>query len=81
MLWETSAYVKSYDGQTKWIYFYSEDDELLEKYNSIWNKVSNSIMEELDCQSIYSKRFLDISKYSLFKQSNLKRIYVLNLFE
>ena len=28
---KTSAYVKSYDGQTKWIYFSIEDDELLER--------------------------------------------------
>ena len=27
---KTSAYVKSYDGQTKWIYFLIEDDGLLE---------------------------------------------------
>ena len=31
MLPKTSAYVKSYDGQTKWIYFLIEGDELLKK--------------------------------------------------
>ena len=25
-----------------------KDDELLKKYNDIWNKVSNSIVKELD---------------------------------
>ena len=30
MVAKTSAYVKSYDGQTKWMYFLIEDDELLE---------------------------------------------------
>ena len=35
MLLKTSAYVKSYDGQTKWIYFLIEDDDLLEKHNII----------------------------------------------
>ena len=30
----TSAHVKSYDGQTKWIYFLIEDGDLLEQYNS-----------------------------------------------
>ena len=39
MLQKTSAYVKSHDGQTKWMYFLIEDDELLEIYNIIWNKV------------------------------------------
>ena len=37
MIPKTSAYVKSYDGQTKWMYFLIEDDDLLEKYNTIWN--------------------------------------------
>ena len=32
MLAKTSAYVKSYDGQTRWMYFLIEDDDLLEKY-------------------------------------------------
>ena len=43
MLPKTSAYVKSYDGQTKWMYFLIEDHELLEKYNTIWDKVSADI--------------------------------------
>ena len=30
MLPKTSAYVKRYDGQTKWMYFLIEDDDLLE---------------------------------------------------
>ena len=38
MLPSTSAYVKSYDGQTNWMYFLIEHDELLEKYNTIWDK-------------------------------------------
>ena len=39
MLPKTRAYVRSYDGQTKWMYFLIEDDDLLEKYNTIWSKV------------------------------------------
>ena len=31
MLPKTSTYVKSYDEQTKLMYFFIEDDELLEK--------------------------------------------------
>ena len=43
-----TTYVKSYDGQTKWIYFLVEDDDLLEKYNTIWDKVSANIKKEFD---------------------------------
>ena len=31
MFSKTSAYVKRYDGQTKWMYFLIEDDDLLKK--------------------------------------------------
>ena len=37
MLPKTSAHAKGYDGQTKWMYF------LIEKYNTIWDKVSTDI--------------------------------------
>ena len=33
-----------------------QDDELLEEYNGVWNKVSNSIKE--DCESVFNKKFL-----------------------
>ena len=52
MLPKTSAYVKGYDGETKWVYFSIEDGDLLNKYNNIWNKVSNSIKKELDSEFI-----------------------------
>ena len=35
MLPKASTYVKSYDEQSKWMYFLIEDVELLKKYNTI----------------------------------------------
>ena len=35
MLLKTSTYVKRYDGKAKCMYFSIEDDDLLEKYNTI----------------------------------------------
>ena len=35
MLPKMRMYVKSYDGQTKWMYFLTEDDDLLNKSNTI----------------------------------------------
>ena len=43
ILAKTSAYVKIYDEQTKWMYFLIENDDLLEKYNVIWNKLRADI--------------------------------------
>ena len=47
MLPETSAYVKHYNRQTKWMYFLIEDDNFLGKYNTAWDKVSADIKKNL----------------------------------
>ena len=52
-----SAYVKSYDGQSKRMYFLIEDDDLLEKYNTTWDKVSANIKKEFDSDPVYKKIF------------------------
>ena len=38
--------------------FYIEDDELLEKYNTIWDKVSVDIKREFDSEPVYNKELL-----------------------
>ena len=43
MLPKTSACVKSYDRQNKRMYFLIEDDDILQKYNTIWDKISADI--------------------------------------
>ena len=57
MLPKIRAYVKSYDGRTKWIYFLIEDDDLLEKYNTIWDKVSGDIKKNLIVNLVTIKKF------------------------
>ena len=38
------------------MYFLIEDDELLQKYNTIWDKVSTDIKKEFDSQPAYNKK-------------------------
>ena len=40
---KTSAYVKSYDGQTKCMYFLIKDDDILEKDNNVLDKLRPDI--------------------------------------
>ena len=47
MLPKTRTYVKSFDGQTKWMYFLTEDDDSLEKIWIVWNKVSTEIKRRI----------------------------------
>ena len=46
MLPKTTAYVKCNDGQTKWMYFLIEDDDLLEIYNTIWYKYKSGLISK-----------------------------------
>ena len=50
-----SAYVKRYDGQTKWMYFLNGIDDLLEKCNTIWDKVSADIKKIIDSKPFHKK--------------------------
>ena len=66
MLPKISTFVESYDGETKCMYFLIEDDEILEKCNDIYDKVSGSTKYELDSKPIYNKNILktNIKSYS-----------------
>ena len=44
MLPKTSAYVKSCDGQTKWMYFLIGDDDSIEEYNGIYLFGTKSVL-------------------------------------
>ena len=40
------------------MYFLIENDDLLEKYNTSWDKVSADIKKEFDSESVYNKKIL-----------------------
>ena len=42
------------------MYFLIEGDDLLEKYNTIWNKVNTDIKNAFDRERVYNKRFFEI---------------------
>ena len=78
-LTKTSAYVKSYDGHNKSIYFLIEDDELLEKCNAIWDKASADTKKEFKSEPVFDKEFLKTKIKShcdevtdFYKKKNLK---------
>lgn len=47
-----SGYVKTFDDAKV---FLIKDDQLLEKYNKIWDKVSISTKEEFDSKPVYNE--------------------------
>ena len=52
---KTRAYVKIYYGQTS---FLIKDDDLLEKYNTIWDKLSADIQIQFDREPVQNNKFL-----------------------
>ena len=52
-----SAYSRDFD-ETKYISFLIKDDELLKKYNKIWEKVKNSLKKEFDTEQVYNEKYL-----------------------
>ena len=57
MLPKASAYVKSYDGQNKSMHFLIQDDDSLEKYNSIRikSKIKDNLTASLSTPKIFWK--------------------------
>ena len=49
-----TAYRKDFN-ETKYISFLIKGDELLEKYNEIWEKVKNNIKKEFDSEPVYNE--------------------------
>ena len=62
MLPKTTAYIKRYDGKTKWMYFLINNDDLLEKYNTVWDKVKADVRKEFDSEPVYNKIFWKLNK-------------------
>ena len=52
MLPKTKVYVKSYVGQTKWMCFLIEDNDLLKKYDTIRDKLIADIKNEFDNEPV-----------------------------
>ena len=51
------TYRRDFD-ETKYTSFLIKDDELLEKYNEIWEKVQNSIKKEFESKPVYNEKYL-----------------------
>ena len=62
---KTSPYGKSFDQQTKWMFFLNADDDLLEKYNTIWGKSNGDTKKkkkEFDSKHGCNKELLKTKK-------------------
>ena len=49
--------------------FLIRDDELLGKYNKIWEKVKNSIKKEFDSEPVYKEKYLKAKQNLVMEKS------------
>ena len=61
MLPKVSAYKRDFD-EAKYMCFWIKFNELLEKYNEMWDKVSKVIKKGFDSDPIYNENNLKIKK-------------------
>ena len=64
MLPKLRAYRRDFD-ETKYMFFLNKDDELLEKYNKIWDKGSSSVKKRFDNEPVYNEKYLKAKIKSL----------------
>ena len=55
---KTTAYIKNYGGQSIWMYLLIKDDDLLEKYNTISDKLTADIKKQFDSEPVYNTNYL-----------------------
>ena len=64
------VHVEEIFNETKSIYFLIKDNKLLEKYDEIWTKVSNSIKKYFYIEPVYNEKYLKINIKSYEKKIN-----------
>ena len=80
MLPKMSAYRRDFD-QTKYMYFLIKSDELLEKYNEIWDKVSNSIKQGFDSEHVHNEKYIKIKIKFYERKVGTKRRFSVHLID
>ena len=51
-----NAYVKYFDKNTKYMNFLGNDEEILEKYNKIWDEIKNLFNKNFDSEPVYNDK-------------------------
>ena len=46
--------------EAKYLTFLTKNEKLLERYNDLWNKVSNTIKKRFDRELAYNEKYLRI---------------------
>ena len=70
MLPKMSGYRRNYN-ETKYMSFLVNENDLLERFNEIWDKFSNTIKKGFDSEPAYNKKYLK-TKENLAKEKSIE---------
>ena len=55
---QMSGYIKCFENRGKNMSFVTKDNNLLEKYNEIWNKIKKTLNIQFLCMSVYEEKYI-----------------------
>ena len=58
ILGQMSGYIKYFENGGKNMFFFIKDDEVLDKYNEIWDVIKNKLNIKFHSMSVYDKKYL-----------------------
>ena len=69
-----NAYVKYFDKNSKYMNLLVNDEEVLEKYNEIWNKTKNLFGKKFDSEPVYNDKYIKVKMNSY--NTNIFKYYI-----
>ena len=63
-----NPYVKYFDKNSKHMNFLVNDEEILDKYNKIWNKINNWFKKKFDSEPVYNDKYIK-AKINLYHRN------------
>ena len=63
-----NTYIKYFDKNNKWMNLLVNDEEILEKYNKIQDKIKNLFKKEFDSEPVYNDKYIP-AKINLYDTS------------
>ena len=57
---QMSGYIKYFENGGENISFMVKDDDVLDKYNDIWEKIKNKLNIKLHCSPVYDKKYIKV---------------------
>ena len=68
-------------GQTNWMNFLIEDDDILGKKYAIWDKVSTDFKKEFDSEPVYNNFFLNTNIKAYIDKATITNLSIITSFE